>query len=77
MTTYKLLIDSPKFAKKLDEIKRLAKRQKKQVAIMGNYTVEFVCLPQIYFSNVLGYRSMRDRDRGKKVSGEGIIVQVV
>jgi hypothetical protein len=35
MTTYKLLINSPLYEKKLSEIKRIAKREKKQISITG------------------------------------------
>lgn len=44
MTTYKLLTDSPKFGKILDEIRKAAKRQKKQIEIIGVDSISFEAL---------------------------------
>ena len=61
MTTYKLLLDSPKYEKKLTEIKRIAKRYKKQIEITGD---------DISFDAVIF-------GRHKTVTGPGAIVRLI
>jgi hypothetical protein len=67
MTTYKLLTDSPLYEKKLAEIKRIAKREKKQITITG----EDISFVGTNFS-ATGYGKLEHVD----ISGPGAIVQI-
>jgi hypothetical protein len=67
MTTYKLLTDSPLYEKKLAEIKRIAKREKKQISIIGE-DIAFVGTKH----SATGYGKLEHVE----VSGPGAIVQI-
>ena len=77
MTTYKLLLDSPKYDKKLQEIKRIAKRYKKEMAILGDCNIDFKALPQLYTSTSrYGDKQLLNRDSGKHTTGTGVLIQL-
>lgn len=66
MTIYKLLIDSPLYEKKLLEIKRLAKREKKQLELTGQ---------EITFNATIRHDyKMPDH---KQVTGSGVIIRLI
>jgi hypothetical protein len=66
MTTYKLLIESPKYAKTLETIRRMAKREKKTVEMVGQ---------DISFVGVI-YPKYTGKPEYKEITGSGVLITV-